>query len=477
MAQRSAAADGLDSDAGASAAGHGEFPRFPKSDGGPHRASHPQSQIQNPMYSYSKLVLPNGLRVLYLEMPHIHSVVAACYVGVGSRYEDEHSLGLSHLLEHMLFRATQRFSSSVELLTAIDEIGGESDAYTSPEYCAYLLRAHSRHCEDAIRFLADIVLSANFKDADLATEKRVICEEISQFKDVSGDYVSIDDLSYNLMWKTASLNSFSFGSEDTVQDFTRGRLLDHYHAHYLPNNMVLCVSGNFDRKRAEGVIHELFGGLQGRFEGRPARQPSEQTEPRTAYQRIRAQMVYFKLCHKAYSYRHPKLLPMLLISDVLGGSTSSRLLSSIRERQGLVYDISATPNLFSDFGSVDIYGATGKANFLKTVAAVMTELRKLAEYGVSESELKRTEERAFTQMQLIMDSPLDMVNWFGIEELLISPDAPDTPEKQAEKVRNVKLDDITQVIADIFTPSKRNLALIGPCGWWQKRKVKNLLQH
>ena len=427
------------------------------------------------MYTYEKQVLPNGLRVLYIQLPHIHSVVMAAYIGVGSRYETEHKLGISHLLEHMLFRGSKRFQGSVELLKAVDDIGGEIDAYTSPEHSAVLLQVHSKHCRRGLELLGDVVLGGNFRKEDLETEKLIIQEEIGQFMNEKEDYICIDDLAYNLMWRTGSLNASSFGDKKTVARISRENLEEHYRRFFVPENIVLCISGSFDRKEAEKWVADNFGQFSGKLEVEKPSYAVEQKGARAVFKKTPSRAAHIKLCHKSFPYKHPKVLITYLIADVLGGGTSSRLLSNIRERMGLVYEISSYPTLFSDVGSVDIYTYTKKANFEKTIKAIMEEINRLVKFGITQEELKRTEERVFSQMQLVMDSPLAMSSWFGIEELLVSPDEPERPEVQSEKVHNIKLEEVAEVTREIFVPERRNLAVVGSTGLWERKRVRKLL--
>jgi predicted Zn-dependent peptidase len=427
------------------------------------------------MYTYEKQVLPNGLRVLYIQLPHIHSVVMAAYVGVGSRYEAEGKLGISHVLEHMLFRGAKEFKSSLELLQAVDDIGGEIDAYTSPEHSAVLLQIHNKYFQRGLYLLSDVVLGGNFRPEDLETEKLIIQEEIGQFTNEKGDYICIDDLAYNLMWRTESLNVSSYGDKRTVERVSSQDLEEHYCKFFVPENVVLCISGNFDRQEAEKWVADIFGQFQGKLGVRKPPQAEEQKGPRTAFKKSPSRTVHLKLCHKSFPYKHPKVLITYLVADVLGGGTSSRLLSNIREKLGLVYEIASYPTLFSDVGSLDIYTYTKKANFEKTIKAIMNEINKLVRYGITPDELKRTEERVFSQMQLVMDSPLAMSNWFGIEELLISPEKPERPEVQSEKVHNIRLDEVSEVVREIFVPERCNLAVVGPIGWMERKKVRKLL--
>ncbi|HHT9136360.1 MAG TPA: M16 family metallopeptidase [Candidatus Wunengus sp. YC60] len=428
------------------------------------------------MYTYSKETLPNGLRIIFIQMPHIHSVVMAAYIGLGSRYEDEKKLGISHFLEHMLFRGTKRFKNSFELLQAIDNIGGDSDAYTSPEHSAVIIQAHNKHTEKSLLILSDILLGGNFKPDDIEIERRIIQEEMKQFVDVKGDYVCIDDISYSLMWKDGSTETPLFGDEKTIAALTDEDLYAHYKKFFVPENIVLCVSGNFDKESVSRQIKDLFGNLQGKFSARKPPLKTTQTGPKYLFKKSPSQTTSFKLCHKAYPYKHKNVIIMLLLADVLGGGISSRLSLNVREKLGLVYEIACYPTMFSDVGSIDIYTSTKKENFEKTAQAVMDEVHKLFREGITEQELNRTEERVFSQTQLVMDSPLAMANWFGIEELLITPKTPDTPEKQAQKIHDIKLDDVHKVISEIFVPEKRNFIVVGAFSWLGKKHTITILK-
>ncbi len=428
------------------------------------------------MYTYEKEVLQNGLRILFIHMPHIHSIVAEAYVGTGARYEKDEKLGLSHLLEHMLFRGPRGFEDSLGLLQAVDDIGGEVDAYASPEHSAIIIQTHKKHCRRALEILGSILLGGNFREEDLNTEKRIIQEETSLFMDEKGDYVCLDDISYGLMWKTNARDYAPFGDKKTIAGISKEDLEEHYGNFFVPENVVLCISGNFEKKDAKGCIEDIFGGFQGKLTANKPPLIAEQKAPKCIFKKLSSQTTHFKLCHKAYPYKHPKVLVTLLIADVLGGGISSRLTSNLRERLGLVYDISSYPTLFSDVGSIDIYTSTKKANFEKTVTAVMGEINKLVEGGISPEELARTEERVFGQMQFTMDSPLAMANWFGAEELLMAPAEPDRPEIQAQKVHNIMPEEVSAVVREIFVPERRNLVVVGPTSLWGRKRIKKLLE-
>lgn len=425
------------------------------------------------MYKYSKEILSNGLRVIYVEIPHIHSVVVSGFIGVGPRYEGNEQLGISHFLEHILFRGARGFDNSYELFKSIDDIGGDIDAYTAPEYTAITIQILNKYLERGLNILGNILLGGNFRADDVETEKLILREEIGQFKDAKGDYVCIDDISFNLMWKEGPVDLATIGEEKTLLSITKDDLSTHYKKFFVPENIVLCISGNFEKDRTSNLIGKIFSDFHGKYLFKKTSLKDDQASPRHVFKKSPSHLNSFKLCHKAYPYNHENVIIALIITDILGGGISSRLISNIREKLGLVYEIISYSTMLSDVGSIDIYSSTTQANFIKTLTATMDEINKLLKNGISIEDLNRTGERVYSQMQLVMDSPHAMANWFGIEELLMSPEKPETPENQAEKVRNVKIEQVCQVIKEIFVPEKRYLVVIGPS---KRRDRKNALK-
>ena len=427
------------------------------------------------MYTYDKVVLPNGLRVVFLHMPHVQSTVTAAYVGMGSRYEPPETEGLSHLLEHMLFRGARGYADSIDLLGAIADIGGAADAFTSPEYAAFLMSSHARRAGQAFKLLADVLLGADLREDDLDVERNIVLAELEDFKAADGDYVSIEDIAYGLMWKVDQQPSLALGSQRILDSFTVKALREHYQTFFVPSNIVLCVAGRFDRDEMADAVARELGPLAGEQPELRADIVDDRGGPKCMFVPCPSPAVQVKLCHKAFSYRHPQLVTVLLIADVLGGGVSSRLMSRVRESAGLVYDISCHPSLFGDVGSVDIHTRCDSKSMAEIVRISLEELDRLLSEGVSEQELRRSEETAFTHTHFILDSPLDLATWFGVEELLIRPGKPETPEEQAEKIRDVSREQLLAVAREIFAPEGRNFVALGRAGWLQRRRARKLL--
>ncbi|HUS57537.1 MAG TPA: pitrilysin family protein [Planctomycetota bacterium] len=424
---------------------------------------------------YEKTTLPNGLRVIKLRMPAVHSVAAGLYVKVGPRFETPDESGVSHFVEHMLFKGTPTLPNSRTISEIIDNIGADINGSTMPEYSEFSLIVHPRHLDEGLRIFGDLVINSTFDPAELENEKRIVAEEINQYLDVAGDSVNLDELAYNLLWPTESRFYSALGTDETVQRLSRDMVLSHYRKYYVPGNMVLAIAGSFDSARVDKSISEIFGSISGSVDIVEPKHVSGATFPRMIYKKMPTRMGYMKLCHKAVSYRHADLLAVLVVCDILGGGTASKLFSKLREEQGLVYDVSATAALYSDVGSIDVVTSTIRAKLVPTLESILEQIRSLRDNGVSEQELARVKDRVECQMEFLLDSPADLTEWFGVRELLASPEKLETPATEVERLRAVSTADVNRVMKEYLMPQRRGLVLVGACTWMQRRKIEKLL--
>jgi len=298
--------------------------------------------------------LANGLRVIFIPMPTFHSAIAVVYVRMGPRFETVEENGLSHFAEHVLFKGTERHPDPDAISCEIDAIGAELNGATMPEYTELLVSCHSRHFLRGLALLSEVVLCPRFDGEHVDLERRVVLEEMGQYRDIVGDDYSIDELSYELMWPRQAHAFSCLGPEQNVLRFTRDQVEAHYRRFLKGRNTVVCVAGSFDEDAVGALIAERFGSLPAgdMADAPPLR--DEQAGAQCLFRRARTRMSYLKLCHKACSYHDPQLYPVLILSDVLGGGVTSRLFARLRERDGLVYDISSNTTLFSDCGWLDI---------------------------------------------------------------------------------------------------------------------------
>ncbi len=421
--------------------------------------------------------LANGLRVIFIPMPTFHSAIAVVYVRMGPRFETAEDNGLSHFAEHVLFKGTERHPDPDAISREIDAIGAELNGATMPEYTELLVSCHSRHFLRGLALLSEVVLSPRFDGEHVDLERRVVLEEMGQYRDIVGDDYSIDELSYELMWPRQAHAFSCLGPEQNVLRFTRDQVEAHYRRFLLGRNTVVCVAGSFDEDAVRALIADRFGSLPA---GEMAEAPplrDEQAGAQCLFRRARTRMSYLKLCHKACSYHAPQLYPVLILSDVLGGGVTSRLFARLRERDGLVYDISSNTTLFSDCGWLDIMTTTSRAKLAAAVEASLEEVRRLAAEGVADSQLQAIKDRVACQMEILEDSPPDVADWFGVREILLAPERLASPTEEAERLKHVTGEQIRAAAHDVFQPARRSLVVVGPSSWGQRRRIRGLLER
>lgn len=429
------------------------------------------------MIEHTRQCLPNGLRVIFVPMPRLHSAIAVVYVRMGPRFETPEQNGLSHFVEHVLFKGTERHPNPDSLAREIDAIGADLNGATMPEYTELTVSCHTRHFLRGLDLLLEVALCPRFEAEHVEAERRVVLEEMGQYRDVIGSDVSVDELSYELMWPRQAHAFRCLGPEDNVARFSRDEVEGHYRRFLAARNTVVCIAGNFDQAAVAGLIERRFGALAPGEEARPPALNDGQAAAQSLFRRSRTRMAYVKLCHKACSYHDPRLYPVLVLSDVLGGGVTSRLFARLRERDGLVYDVSANTTLFSDCGWLDIATTTSRGKLADTVNASLEEIQRLADEGLPDDQLQTIKDRVACQMEILEDSPYDVADWFGVREVLLAPDGLVSPTEEAERLKDVTADQVRDAAREVFRPDRRSLVIVGPSSWSQRRRIRGMLER
>jgi len=419
--------------------------------------------------------LANGVRVLLVPLPNLHSATVAVYARSGPRFEQVQLNGISHFIEHLLFRGTRRYPDSAALSRAADAMGADLNGATYPEYTELTLSLHHKHLAPGLELLGELVSHPRFRTDDICKERRVVQEEMAQQRDAGGANVNLDELSLQLMWPRQKFRFSTMGARPALRRFTRRRVLAYYRRMFSPTNLVVCMAGRLQVRRALRLARQQFGELTAAppLRGHPI--VDAQRRSRLAIRKHLSPVAHFRLGHKACSYRDPHLTRVLLLCDILGGGTSSRLFVNLREQLGLVYDVSAGPVLFSDVGAVEISTSTTRARTAATVKALLQQIDQFLKDGVSEAELRTVKDRVANHMELMLDSAGELVEWFGVRELLTSPAAPETPASQMQKALATSRAAIMQTAREVFDPSRRSLLVLGSVGQRQERQIRSLL--
>jgi predicted Zn-dependent peptidase len=421
---------------------------------------------------YKRTTLNNGIRLLTAPMPGMRSASIALFFTVGSRYESRPIAGVSHFIEHMLFKGTRHYPTARLISEAIEGIGGAFNASTSKEITNYTARVPGERLNEVMHVLADMVREPRFDPTELEKERNVIIEEIRATKDDPQEWVNM--LIDETMWPNLELGRDDAGFEDTVATLQREQMLIFFDEYYRPNALVISIAGNIDEERTLDLVTTLFGDWQPR-EQRPYTPclPPLDAPPLAVIPKATEQ-VNLCLGTLGISYASPDYYAFMLANAILGDGMSSRLFQTIREEQGLAYDIGSYFNSYAETGNFVVSAGIDPAQTEPAIRAIIQELDRLRETPVPLDELTRIKAFVRGSMLLGMEGTHQVSSWLGGQESLRS-DVLDIDEMVA-LIEAVTPQDIQRVAQICFAPQWRRLALIGPCKPKQAERLGKLLQ-
>ena len=413
---------------------------------------------------YRREVLPNGLRVLGVQNPALHSFVCSVYCRVGPRFESRDQIGLSHFLEHMLMQGSESYPSSTALMRAIEDVGGVLDAGTHPEYIHIYFGVHRKHWRRVVDIAADVVVRPLFDAVEIAQEKLIIAQELMQHREATGRIISPSELADGLLMLERPDEAGSRGTPGIMEAFDRPMIVDHYSKNFVPRNMVVCLSGGFD-------FDEVLADLAGRFAAMPDTPVPDLHSDDMLRGRRRAiyrhtevlPQVELLLCHPSVGLGDPAQEATRAVANLLGGGLSSRLFTWVREDCGLVYDIESYLETYTDCGALEIGLSAGTENVAPALEAVLKVLDRTRQDGFTPEELARHKEGACCGVEMLCDSATRLADWFGRQELLVGPEATVTPQTFVERQQALTLDDLSSALAQ-STGDGAVLVAVGPHG-------------
>jgi len=390
-------------------------------------------------------------------MPERLSASLVFMFGGGSRLEDERHAGVSHFIEHLFFKGTQRRPTSKEIADAIEGIGGFINASTDKELTAYWTRVPAERLELGLDVLIDIVSNSKLAPADVERERTVILEELRMYQDQPQEYVQ--NLFEEIMWPDHPLGRDIAGTEESIARLTRDDILEYASAHYRLPNLVIGAAGAMEETEILGLVANSL-----RLPAEPngqvvAQPPSELKEPRVLLRRRRTEQAHICLGVRAFNYVHPDRYALDLMNTVLGEGMSSRLFLNIRERLGLAYDVHSFTQKHRDTGMLGVYLGVDPKNAAGAVRAVIAEIDKLCDLELTEEELGRAKEFTKGRLRLELESTNGVSFWLAYQELLMG--SIKTIDEEVALVDVVSAADIRRVAGEVLrTPMQ--MAVIGP---------------
>jgi len=399
--------------------------------------------------------LPNGIKIITEAMPHVRSVSVGIWINAGSRRETPEQNGVSHFIEHMLFKGTSNRSAE-EIARSVDSIGGNLDAFTAKELVCYNTKVLDEHLPFALDILSDLVLNPLFREEDIEREKGVILEEIKMDAD-NPDYLVHEIFSADF-WKDHPLGKPILGTRETVKRFHHDMIRDYYQTIYSPASLLITAAGNLTHQRLVELASQRFAELK------PAAPLASQAVPAThARISLRSkkdlEQVHVCLGVPSYPIRHDERFTCYVLNTVLGGGMSSRLFQNIRERQGLAYAVFSEVNPYTDTGCLSVYAGTSLESARRVVESVLKEFRELKENQVTAEELRRAKDHLKGSLMLSLESTSSRMSNLARQEMHFGRFF--TLDELAASIEAVTAEGVQRVAQTFFNQKQIALTVLG----------------
>jgi predicted Zn-dependent peptidase len=411
-----------------------------------------------PVREIERAKLANGVRIVTESMPYVRSVSLGVWIGTGSRIERGPENGLSHFLEHMVFKGTTTRSAE-DIAKSVDSVGGGLDAFTSKELVSFNTKVLDEHLPLALDILSDMVLNPLLLSEDIEKEKGVILEEIKMEAD-QPEFVLHETFISNF-WKGHGLGKPILGTRDTVKKFEREMLHEFYSRVYSPSNILITAAGNLDHQNMVELIADKFAGLAAR-EALPVDTIPKTHAPLILKKKESLEQVHITMGVPAYRLAHEMRYPLYILNTVLGAGMSSRLFQNIREKQGLAYAVYSELNLFSDTGCFTVYAGTAVETAKKVVESVINEFRALKQDLIGEDELRRAKDHLKGSLMLSLESTSSRMSNLARQELYF--DKFMTLDEMLDNIESVNREDVQKIAQKFFTTDTIALAMLGRLG-------------
>jgi predicted Zn-dependent peptidase len=404
---------------------------------------------------YKRTVFPNGLKVITEAIPHVRSVSLGLWLNVGSRDESESSLGVSHFIEHMVFKGTKTRDAS-QIASCLESVGGVLNAFTSREETCFYARFLDEHLPLAVELLFDLINNPLLKISEIEKEKRVILEEIKDIEDSPSDLVH--DKFARAIFGTHSLGWPIQGTRTSVKGLSRSNISSYMNKFYRPDRILVAASGNIDHNRLAKLVQNNFNisDVKPRVD---VRKRPVFTPVRKVFKRKPSQ-THICLGIPAKDFNDPGRSALSLLNSLLGGGMSSRLFQKVRENLGLAYNIFSYVDYFQDTGIFGFYLGTDKHNAKRAITAVMGEIDRICNEPLPADDLSRIKEQLKGNLMLGLESTSNRMNRMAKHELLTGRYI--SLDETVAAINSVKSDDITDIAREIFVKDRFTAVTMGP---------------
>lgn len=406
---------------------------------------------------FKKTTLPNGLRVIVVPTHDNPSATVMIAAEVGSHYESKVENGLSHFLEHMLFKGTTNRPSALAVASELDSVGAESNASTSSEVTTYYAKSEKRHWKKLLEVVSDIYLNPSFPRADLEKERGVILQEISMYEDLPHKLVW--DLVSQLLYGDTPAGRTILGLPENIKKFSRQDFLSYHRKHYVASKTLVVVSGDVTPQAVFDEVKKIFGSLSEVKRRNKDKVKEKQSAPAVLLRRKKSDQTHMVLALRSYASRDRRSIPVSVLMGVLGYGPSSRLYQRVREQMGACYYIHTGSDLETDHGFSAIWTGVEKGRVVEVTQAILDECKRLTYEEVQEKELQKVKDYMVSHMYMGLETS-DALASFYVNEELVHGSARE-PQEIEKEIRKVSAQDLLEAAKELFRDENLNLAVVG----------------
>jgi len=419
---------------------------------------------------YQKIILKNGLRLITVCIPESKSVTAMVLAGAGSRYESARTNGISHFLEHMVFKGSKKWPTVREISTLIDGIGGDFNAGTGKENTVYYIKSASEHLKLILEVLSDVTFNPLFAEKEIEKEKGVIIEELNMYEDLPMRRVA--EYFETLLYPHSPLGWDIGGKADIIRGIKRDDFLNYRKARYIAKNMVIVIAGGFEKEKALDMVNQFF---TAKAEDGEIIKPQEKFIQKTSQMYLKTKktdQTHLVCGVRGNALGHKERYIEAVLATILGGGMSSRLFTEVREKRGLAYYVRSETEHYLDNGYLATSAGVDTKRTDEAIKVILAEYQKIkSKTSLKPKELNKAKECLKGRLILELEDSRNIAQVMGMGELLEHKIR--TPEEILKGIDKVSLEDVNRVANEFFQASKLNLAVIGP--FEDKAKFAKLL--
>jgi len=415
-----------------------------------------------------KKVLDNGMRIIVVPMPGSPTVTTVALVEAGSKYETKENNGISHFLEHMFFKGTQKRKKSIEISGELDGLGAMSNAFTWYEYTGYYAKARAKHFKKITDVISDMFLNSEFPEVEIEKERGVIIAEIDMYKDLP--QVSVEELLDKLMHGDQPAGWSILGPKSNIRKISRNDFLEYRKKHYVASKTAVVVSGDVNPKEVFTEVEKKFKDISTDKGGTKPRVVEKQSKKQVAVKYKKTDQSHLVIGFRTYGVKGKNNIKLKVLADVFGGSMSSRLFQSLREELGVAYYTRSSNQAFTDTGVFSISAGVDPKRIEEVLTAISNEIKDIKTNLVTEKELNKSKEHIMGSLSMGLEASDKVAMWIANQEMMHQDLM--TPEMLLKEIKKMTPNDIKKMANLVFKEEKMNLAIVGP-----HKNGEDLLKH